>query len=100
MGVHHRDGGTGVVCETLLARHMGLAEAALQARLEAPIGGTELRIAIALRALGLAVFLPQELQGHALAFELLMEGGAVGHGVGRGCGCPGLCQRTSQGGIL
>jgi len=55
---------------------MGLAEAAFKPLLEVPIMDAELRVAIAIGMMS-PIFLPQELQGHALALQLLVEGRAI-----------------------
>src|SRR6202043_3697468 len=68
----HRDGLTAVVDEQLLAGAMHLAHRHVDPLAPLPVQLTEAAVAIAQR-LALPVLLPEQLQRHALALELLVH---------------------------
>ena len=70
----------GVVDKQLLARAMDLPHRALQGLPPAPVKIAELAVGIGGGAMVFPVFLPQQLQRHALAFEFLMDRRVIGRG--------------------
>ena len=79
VGVDDRQGHAGEVHERLLAGAVLLAHDQVEATLPATIGLAEPGVAEAL-GVTLAVFEPEQLAGHALAAQLLVDRGPVGHG--------------------
>ena len=76
-GVDHRHGLAGIVDKQLLAGPVVLAHRALQCLAPGPVSGAELRVAVAAVREPGRVFLPDQLLGHAWAFELEMNGRPV-----------------------
>src|SRR5690606_24600313 len=75
--IHDRHRGAAVVDETLLASPVMLAQGALLGLLPVLVASAELGVTVAAVGHTGGVLLPQQLPGHALALELLMQAGAV-----------------------
>jgi hypothetical protein len=75
--VDNGDRGAGVVNEQFLARRMRLAQADREPPDPRPIVGAETAVAVAVRMFGL-VFLPEEVERHALAPQFAMYGRPIG----------------------
>lgn len=89
---------SGIVDENLLASLVQLAHRTLLQASPACIAVTVLRVAVATGWVLTGVFLPQQLLGHALAFELLVNSGPVGQ-LEPACGA-GIGARIEHGGKL
>jgi len=76
-GIDHRDSVAAVVDEELLACPVGLAHGASEAVAQALVVLAELAVLVCPVALGSVVLLPDKLQRHSFALELLVHVGIV-----------------------
>jgi hypothetical protein len=96
IGTDDRHRGSAVIDEAFLAGLVGLAHGALLPLMPMVVAITELRVAVAAVGVLLGVLLPQQLLGHPLALEFLMDDRPVGYlvtsggtGIGAGIKQPG-----------